>query len=148
MQLFGSGKEDLFRLWNVWVGNTTVDWTYRCAGFLIIKTNTFRTFLRNDIKNIVGNRFRRDSAEFPLHSALIDRGVRTLGLTRPTVNAIACDYCSHSGLISLIKTRESVPISYRFCLRRSTYIAFAASISLPYGACANAVQYFYALTNR
>jgi hypothetical protein len=56
MQHLGALEQDGFRLEVIRIRDTAVDGTDGGAGFVIVKTDAFRAFLRDDVEDIVRDR--------------------------------------------------------------------------------------------
>jgi hypothetical protein len=95
MQRLGTLEQHGLAFRNIRVGNTAVDGTYRRTCFMIEKAYAFRALLRHDVENVVGNGRMLLAVVLPLHTTLIDGGIRALGLARAAVNALGSDYRRH-----------------------------------------------------
>ena len=101
MQFFGADEQDLFRFNNVRVRQTAVNRTDCLARFLVVKADTFCTFLWNDIKKVLGYCGMHFPVEFPLNVTLIDSRVGAFGLTRTAIDALIRNRRSHPERFSL-----------------------------------------------
>ncbi len=81
---------DIFR-----IGDAAIDRTYRRARLVVVETDAFCAFLRDNIKDVLRERGILRSAKLPRRSAGVDRRVGALRLACATIDAIARDRRRH-----------------------------------------------------
>jgi len=89
----------------------------RGARFVIVEADAFSALLRDDVKNVLGDRRVLHAIEVPLNATLINRGVRALGLARAAIDAFRSNNRCH---------RYTFPLSNGFS--RGIY-RFATTVS-------------------
>ena len=96
MQLARAGEQLLLGLGDLRVGHAAIDRTHGGAGLVIEEADTFGALLGNDVEDVVRDRGVCDAVQLPLDAALVNGGVRALGLTRAAVDALVRNDRRHS----------------------------------------------------
>ena len=110
-------EQDLVGLRDVGVRHAAIDGTDGGARLLVVEADALGALLRDDVEDVVRQRrMHRAVRRLPLDAALVDGGVRALGLAGPAVDAFTGDHRRHRG------SSSSEPASR---LRRMCHAALA-----------------------
>src|SRR5207253_4503239 len=96
MERPGALEEQRLALRPLGVGHTAVDRADLGARLLIVEADALGALLGDDVEDVVGDRrMHRAVGRLPLDPALVDGGVRALGLAGAAVDALARDHRRH-----------------------------------------------------
>src|SRR5262249_26960575 len=97
MDHLGLGDELFLGLRVVRVRHTAVHWAHCGALLLVEEANALGALLGHDVIEVLGERRVRLAVVLPRAPALVDRGVRALGLARAAIDALLGDHRGHGG---------------------------------------------------
>src|SRR5437867_5670380 len=100
MERPGALEEQRLALRPLGVGHAAVDRADLGARLLVVEADALGALLGDDVEDVVGDRrMHRAVGRLPLDPALVDGGVRALGLAGAAVDAFAGDHCRHRGVL-------------------------------------------------
>src|SRR5437870_13213927 len=96
MERPGALEEQRLALGPLGVGQAAADRADIGARFMVVEADALGALLGDDVEDVVGyRRMHRAVGRLPLDPALVDGGIRALGLAGAAVDALAGDHCRH-----------------------------------------------------